>query len=302
MKRLLIIHKIIIILLLSRINAQYLHDNFRLPMAKFNNEHPMPNKDWYDFFEPIEMIDKYNNLRKLIVTDKDEKVVYIYERGKSYRPSDRKLTKIERYSDNRNYSNVKLKYDDDNRLIEVREDRGLKEVNILSYNDEGLLVRNDGYMGKDNGQWMAHLYKYDKNGKVKLIEVYVEKLLHHYFIFSYDNLNEDEDMMVEEFLADGKWIKTLVYWDYKNPMKYHAFQGGKIAKDGKAMRAAYIYYFDDSGQYNGYDFKVGGKTKNSKKIKYDNEGLIQSIEVFEWNDDWGGKLEKKFHFKFDFIF
>jgi hypothetical protein len=196
----------------------------------------------------------------------------------------------------------------------------INERNEYTYNDKGLLIRNDTFFYDDNhnseNQYLSHTFEYDSKGRIIKILQYDKKLgsstspieteLILYWTFAYDNLGSEYSRMMEQRYnaINDEWQQTFIYshknWD--NPQKYQTFEDGDLVKDNKVIKSIYLFDYDRDGNYLGYEYKLWGKVEKSLKYNYDTNGLLISSEKYVWNPNWGGKLEKKNEYKFEFIF
>jgi hypothetical protein len=196
----------------------------------------------------------------------------------------------------------------------------INERNEYTYNDEGLLIRNYTFFYDDNqnseNQYLSHTFEYDSKGRIIKILQYAKKLgsstypveteIILYWTFAYDNLGSEYTRMMEQRYnaINDEWQQTFIYshknWD--NPQKYQTFENGDLVKDNKVIKSIYLFDYDRDGNYLGYEYKLWGKVEKSLKYNYDMNGLLISSEEYVWNPSWGGKLEKKHEYKFEFTF
>ena len=210
---------------------------------------------------------------------------------------------------------ISLKYDDKNFITSAHLSGYLNGRNEFTYNDEGLLIRNETFLYEDD-QYLTHTFEYDSTGRIIKILKYAKKLssstkqaekkLILYWTFTYDNLiNEYTRMMEQRYNAiNDEWQQTFIYshknWD--NPQKYQTFENGELIKDNKTIKSIYLFNYDRDGNYLGYEYKLWDKVEKSLKYNYDTNGLLISSEEYVWNPNWGGKFEKTHEYKFEFTF
>jgi len=225
------------------------------------------------------------------------------------------LKTIEKINLERIEYTIRIKYDDKNRITSAHMSGYLNERNEFSYNDEGLLIRNESFLYEDD-QYLTHTFEYDSTGRIIKILKYAKKLssstkqaekkLILYWTFTYDNLiNEYTRMMEQRYNAiNDEWQQTFIYshknWD--NPQKYQTFENGELIKDNKTIKSIYLFNYDRDGNYLGYEYKLWDKVEKSLKYNYDTNGLLISSEEYVWNPNWGGKFEKTHEYKFEFTF
>ena len=305
---------VLIVCFLDNLYTQYLSDNFSMPMWSYNKPHPYPNDDWYNLFEPIKLNKKYKNVKLISVFESGKSTKYHYD-------NKGKLKTIEKINGERIEYTISLEYDKNNRITSANMSGYLNERNEFTYNDTGLLIRNDAFLfdnnQNDNSQYLAHTFEYDFKGRVIRVNQYGKKKdsspyhlekteLTYYWTFAYDNLGSKYKRMMEQRYnaINDEWQQTFIYshknWD--NPKKYQTFENGDLAKDNKIIKSNYLFDYDKDGNYLGYEYKLWGKVEKSLKYHYDTNGLLISSEEYVWNPNWGGKLEKKHEYKFEFIF
>ena len=313
MKRCTYIFSVLIVCFLDNLYTQSLSDNFSMPMWSYNKPHPYPNDDWYNLFEPIKLNNKYKNVKSISVSEGGKSIKYHYD----YKGN---LKTIEKINWERVEYTISLKYDIKNRIISAFMSGYINERNEYTYNDKGLLIRNDTFFYDDNhnseNQYLSHTFEYDSKGRIIKILQYDKKLgsstspveteLILYWTFAYDNLGSEYLKMMEQRYnaINDEWQQTFIYshknWD--NPQKYQTFEDGDLVKDNKVIKSIYLFNYDRDGNYLGYEYKLWGKVEKSLKYNYDTNGLLISSEKYVWSPNWGGKLEKKNEYKFEFIF
>jgi len=313
MKRCNFIFPLLIVCLLDTLFAQSLSDNFSMPMWSYNKPHPYPNDDWYNLFKPIKLNEKYKNVKSISVSEAGKSTRYNYDNKGN-------LKTIEKIIGEKIEYTISLKYDDKNRITLAHLSGYLNERNEFTYNDEGLLIRNEAFLYDDSlnsdNQYLTHTFEYDSKGRIIKILQYAKKLrsssepaeteLIFYWTFTYDNLrNEYTRMMEQRYNAiNDEWQQTFIYshknWD--NPQKYQTFENGELVKDNKIIKSIYLFDYDRDSNYLGYEYKLWGRVDKSLKYHYDMNGLLISSEEYVWNPNWGGKLEKKHEYKFEFTF
>ena len=308
MKRWRFIFPVLIVCLLDNLFAQTLSDNFSMPMWSYNKPYPYPNDDWYNLFKPIKLNEKYKNVKSIFVSEGGKSTRYNYDDKGN-------LKTIEKINGERIEYTISVIYDDNNRIKSAHLSGYLNERNEFTYNDQGLLIRNDSFLYDDN-QYLTHTFEYDSKGRIIRILQYAKKVspltepadteLILYWTFTYDNLkNKYIRMMEQRFNAiNDEWQQTFIYshknWD--NPKKYQTFENGEHVKDNKTIKSIYLFKYDRDGNYLGYDYKLWDKVEKSLKYNYDTNGLLISSEEYVWNPYWGGKLEKTHEYKFEFTF
>ena len=314
MKRCNYIFPVLIVCFLDNLFTQSLSDNFSMPMWSFNKPHPYPNDDWYNLFEPIKLNKKYKNIKLISVSEGGKSTKYNYD----YKGN---LKTIEKINGGEIEYTISLKYDNNNRITAADMSGYVNERNEFTYNDEGLLIRSYVSSFDDNqnsnNKYLAHTFEYDSKGRVIRINQYGKKKdsspypleeteLIFYWTFAYDNLESEYTRMMEQRYnaINDEWEQTFIYrhknWD--NPQKYQTFENGKRVKDNKIIKSIYLFDYDRDGNYLGYEHKLWGRVEKSLKYHYDINGLLISAEEYVWNPNWGGKLEKKHEYKFEFIF
>jgi len=313
MKRCNFIFPVLIVCLLDNLFAQSLSDNFSMPMWSYNKPHPYPNDDWYNLFKPIKLNEKYKNVKSISVSEAGKSTRYNYDDKGN-------LKTIEKIIGEKIEYTISLKYDDKNRITLAHLSGYLNERNEFTYNDEGLLIRNEAFLYDDSlnsdNQYLTHTFEYDSKGRIIKILQYAKKLrsssetaeteLIFYWTFTYDNLrNEYTRMMEQRYNAiNDEWQQTFIYshknWD--NPQKYQTFENGELVKDNKIIKSIYFFDYDRDGNYLGYEYKLWDKVEKSLEYNYDTNGLLKSSVEYVWNPNWGGKLEKTHEYKFEFTF
>ena len=304
---------VLIVCLLDNLFSQSLSDNFSMPMWSYNKPHPYPNDDWYNLFKPIKLNEKYKNVKSISVSEGGKSTRYNYDDKGNLKTIEKIIGKKIEYT-------ISLEYDDKNRVISAHLSGYLNERNEFAYNDEGLLIRNEAFLYDDSlnsdNQYLTHTFEYDSKGRIIKILQYAKKLrsssepaeteLIFYWTFAYDNLGSEYIRMMEQRYnaINDEWEQTFIYshknWD--NPQKYQTFENGKRVKDNKIIKSIYLFDYDRDGNYLGYEHKLWGRVEKSLKYHYDINGLLISAEEYVWNPNWGGKLEKKHEYKFEFIF
>ena len=302
------IFSVLIVCFLDNLFAQSLSDNFSMPMWSYNKPHPCPNDDWYNLFKPIKLNEKYKNVKSISVSEGRKSTRYNYDDKGN-------LKTIEKINWERIEYTIRIKYDDKNRITSAHMSGYLNERNEFTYNDEGLLIRNESFLYEDD-QYLTHTFEYDSTGRIIKILKYAKKLsssteqaekeLILYWTFTYDNLGSEYIRMMEQRYngVNDEWQQTFIYshknWD--NPQKYQTFENGEVIKDNQIIDSIYTFDYDSNGNYLGYEYKLKGKLNKLLKYQYDKSGLLISSEIYEWNSNWGGKLEKKHEYKFEFTF
>jgi len=313
MKRCNFIFPLLIVCLLDTLFAQSLSDNFSMPMWSYNKPHPYPNDDWYNLFKPIKLNEKYKNVKSISVSEAGKSTRYNYDNKGN-------LKTIEKIIGEKIEYTISLKYDDKNRITLAHLSGYLNERNEFTYNDKGLLIRNEAFLYDDSlnsdNQYLTHTFEYDSKGRIIKILQYAKKLrsssetaeteLIFYWTFTYDNLrNEYTRMMEQRYNAiNDEWQQTFIYShkNWGNPQKYQTFENGELVKDNKIIKSIYLFNYDRDGNYLGYEYKLWDKVEKSLKYNYDTNGLLISSEEYVWNPNWGGKLEKTHEYKFEFTF
>ena len=262
MKRCNFIFPLLIVCLLDNLFAQSLSDNFSMPMWSYNKPHPYPNDDWYNLFKPIKLNEKYKNVKSISVSEGGKSTRYNYDDKGN-------LKTIEKIIGEKIEYTISLKYDDKNRITSAHLSGYLNERNEFTYNDEGLLIRNEAFLYDDSlnsdNQYLTHTFEYDSKGRIIKILQYAKKLrsssepaeteLIFYWTFTYDNLrNEYTRMMEQRYNAiNNEWQQTFIYshknWD--NPQKYQTFENGELVKDNKIIKSIYLFDYDRDGNYLG---------------------------------------------------
>ena len=302
------IFPVLIVCLLDNIYGQSLSDNFIMPMWSYNKPHPYPNDDWYNLFKPIKLNEKYKNVKSISVSEGRKSTRYNYDDKGN-------LKTIEKINLERIEYTIRIKYDDKNRITSAHMSGYLNERNEFSYNDEGLLIRNESFLYEDD-QYLTHTFEYDSTGRIIKILKYAKKLnpstekaekeLIIYWTFTYDNLrNEYTRMMEQRYNAiNDEWQQTFIYShkNWENPQKYQTFENGELVKDNKMIKSIYLFNYDRDGNYLGYEYKLWDKVEKSLKYNYDANGILISSEEYVWNPNWGGKFEKTHEYKFEFTF
>ena len=284
-----------------------------MPMWSFNKPHPYPSDDWYNLFEPIKLNKKYKNIKSISVSEGGKSTKYNYD----YKGN---LNTIEKINGGEIEYTISLKYDNNNRITAADMSGYVNERNEFTYNDEGLLIRSDvslfDYNQNSNNKYLAHTFEYDSKGRLIKILQYGKKLgsltypveteLIFYWTFAYDNLGSEYTRMMEQRYnaINDEWEQTFIYshknWD--NPQKYQTFENGEREKDNKIIKSIYLFDYDRDGNYLGFEYRLRGRVEKSLKYHYDMNGLLISSEEYMWNPNWGGILEKKHEYKFEFTF
>ena len=299
---------VLIVCLLDNLFAQSLSDNFSMPMWSYTKPYPCPNDDWYNLFKPIKLNEKYRNVKSISVSEGSKSTRYNYDDKGN-------LKMIEKINGEGIEYTISLKYDIKNRIASAHLSGYLNERNEFTYNDEGLLIRNEAFL-YDDDRYLTHTFEYDSKGRIIKILQYGKKLrsstepaeikLILYWTFTYDILkNEYTRMMEQRYNAiNDEWQQTFIYshknWD--NPQKYQTFENGELIKDNKTIKSIYLFNYDRDGNYLGYEYKLWDKVEKSLKYNYDTNGLLISSEEYVWNPNWGGRLEKTHEYKFEFTF
>ena len=304
---------IIIVCFIDNLYAQSFSDDFDMPMWSYNKPHPYPNDDWYNFFKPVKLNEKYKNVKSISIREDNKSTVYNYD-------YEGNLKTIEKINGERIVYTISLIYDNKYCITSALISGYINEGNEFTYNNEGLLIRNEAFLYDDSqniyNQYLAHYFKYDSKGRIIKILEYAKKTgvstypvkteLIHYWTFSYDNLGSEYIRMMEQRYngLNDEWQQTFIYshknWD--NPQKYQTFENGEVIKDNQIIDSIYTFDYDSNGNYLGYEYKLKGKLNKLLKYEYDKNGLLISSEIYEWNSNWGGKLEKKHEYKFEFTF
>ena len=277
-------------------------------MWSYNKPHPYPNDDWYNLFEPIKLNKKYKNIKSISVSEGRKSTRYNYDDKGN-------LKTIEKINWERIEYTISIKYDDKNRITSAHLSGYINGRNEFTYNDEGLLIRNESFLYEDN-QYLTHTFEYDSTGRIIKILKYAKKLsssteqaekeLIFYWTFTYDNLRNTYTRMMEQRYnaINDEWQQTFIYshknWD--NPQKYQTFENGELVKDNKIIKSIYLFDYDRDGNYLGYEYKLWDKVEKSLEYNYDTNGLLKSSKEYVWNPNWGGKLEKTHEYKFEFTF
>ena len=167
MKRCNYIFPVLIVCFLDNLFTQSLSDNFSMPMWSFNKPHPYPNDDWYNLFEPIKLNKKYKNIKSISVSEGGKSTKYNYD----YKGN---LKTIEKINEGKIEYTISLKYDNKYCITSALISGYINEGNEFTYNNEGLLIRNEAFLYDDRkniyNQYLAHYFKYDSKGRIIKIE------------------------------------------------------------------------------------------------------------------------------------
>ena len=298
----------------SNINPQSLADGtWAYHLIKLMYPFPSETSYWHDLYEPPLINKMYKGVKTFTVIG----VGVSNDSVKFYYDINGKLIKSIEHCYFYAEDDVGLYfYDKIGRMSEITYngkcwgDNGNTRIEYI-YNNENFLIKVNTF--KDDNQLTANIYEYDDRGRItkethykknEATNGFYQSHVTGYQIITWKE-NQGNTRIIDRYDAEGEWINSWVS-SYNNEMKkfvrYSSFEHGEWLKDGEILKNIYIFNFDDSNNFLGYERKELGKVRSYMIFNYNEDGLLISSESYYWNSDWGGSLKKRNDFKYKFTF